>query len=725
MRLLIAIGCIAALLSGASHAEQVYTTAPHDPTQAPVLRPLPPPSLNFYGAPGLIDMPSGEMMPEGQFSQTISYFGGQGRINLAFQPTEWLSATFRYIGIRDLNLFGFSTYYDRGFDVRFRLFKEKRRFPSIVVGLQDFAGTGVYAGEYIVATKTFETPPVLGSRLPGRLKLTGGLGWGRLGTHGGFGGIGTRPNFVGGDTGGELSYDQWFRGPIAPFGGIEWLATDKLGFKLEYSSDAYELETQSSSVFERKSSFNFGVEYQATPRTRVGAYYLYGSEFGISAQIQLSPYFPQAEPVTPAPYPVQARPSRNTNPEAWATTWTASAGAPATLRDELAPVLENDGLLLEALDVSAHSAELRFRNQRYRSNAVAVGRAARWMARILPASIETFRLVPVVRSMPLSTVVIRRSDLEALEHTPNNSQALLAVAGFEDAKPLSSRAVEGKDLYPDFSWSVSPYFTPGYFDPDQPFRIDAGVEVGGTYQPAPGWVLSGRVRQRIAGNLADGRLAPSNLPPVRTDQVLYAQYDTTLNQLYLARYWRPGRDLYARVTGGYFEYGYGGLSTEVLWKPVSSQLALGVEANYAIKRDYDQRLGFQDYKVFTGHASAYLDMNNGFTAQVDMGRYLAGDYGATVSLDRVFNNGWSVGGFFTLTNVSAEDFGEGSFDKGIRFSIPVRWFLGKPSRKSMGTVIRPIQRDGGARVSVPGRLYGPVRNAHRKALSDQWTRFWE
>ena len=725
MRLLIVLGCIAALLSGASHAEQVYTTTPDEPTQAPVLRPLPPPSLNFYGAPGLIDMPSGEMMPEGQFSQTISYFGGQGRINLAFQPTKWLSATFRYIGIRDLNLFGFSTYYDRGFDVRFRLFKEKRRFPSIVVGLQDFAGTGVYAGEYIVATKTFETPPVFGSSLPGRLKLTGGLGWGRLGTHGGFGGIGTRPNFVGGDTGGELSYDQWFRGPIAPFGGIEWLATDKLGFKLEYSSDAYELETQSSSVFERKSSLNFGVEYQATPRTRVGAYYLYGSEFGVSAQIQLSPYFPQAEPVTPAPYPVKARPSRNTNPEAWATTWTASTGAPATLRDELSPVLENDGLLLEALDVSAHSAELRFRNQRYRSNAVAIGRAARWMARILPASIETFRLVPVVRSLPLSTVVIRRSDLEALEHAPNNSQALLALAGFEDAKPLSSRAVEGKDVYPDFSWSVSPYFTPGYFDPDQPFRIDAGVEVGGTYQPTPGWVLSGRVRQRIAGNLADGRLAPSNLPPVRTDQVLYAQYDTTLNQLYLARYWRPGRDLYARVTGGYFEYGYGGLSTEVLWKPVSSQLALGVEANYAIKRDYDQRLGFQDYKVFTGHASAYLDMNNGFAAQLDVGRYLAGDYGATFSLDRVFNNGWSVGGFFTLTNVSAEDFGEGSFDKGIRFSIPVRWFLGKPSRKSMGTVIRPIQRDGGARVSVPGRLYGPVRNAHRKALSDQWTRFWE
>jgi len=75
--------------------------------------------------------------------------------------------------------------------------------------------------------------------------------------------------------------------------------------------------------------------------------------------------------------------------------------------------------------------------------------------------------------------------------------------------------------------------------------------------------------------------------------------------------------------------------------------------------------------------------------------------------------------------VSSQEFGEGSFDKGIRFSMPLNWFLGKPSRKRMGLTIRPIQRDGGARVHVPGRLYGQVRNAHQKALSDGWPRFWE
>ena len=169
----------------------------------------------------------------------------------------------------------------------------------------------------------------------------------------------------------------------------------------------------------------------------------------------------------------------------------------------------------------------------------------------------------------------------------------------------------------------------------------------------------------------------------------------------------------------------GGLSAELLWKPVGSRLALVIEANYVRQRAYDQRLGFLDYSVLTGHASAYYDLGRGYLGQVDVGRYLAGDVGATFAVDRTFDNGWSVGAFFTLTDVSAAQFGEGSFDKGIRFSIPLGWFLGKASRQSLGTTIRPITRDGGARPYVPGRLYGQVRQAHKAALSAQWARVGE
>lgn len=697
----------------------------------PSFTPLPAPSLTFYGTPGLIDMPSAEMMPDGQFTFAVSNFAGQSRFNLSFQAFPWLSATFRYNAIRDLNLFGFSTYYDRGFDLRLRLLKERRLRPEITLGLQDFAGTGVYAGEYIVATKNLTTPGFGAGafRLPGRLKLSAGIGWGRFGSHGSLGSTGTRPSFVGGTTGGQLSYDQWFRGPYAAFGGIEWLANDRLGFKLEYSSDDYVTETQDSSVFEKKSPFNFGVEYQLNQRTRIGAYYLYGSEFGLNMQIQLNP----RNPVTPmrvsAPQPIVPRPARAANPALWDEAWAASEtgrhNAGLQLRGAVAAALKADGLLLESLVLSANAVELRFANLRYGSMAAAVGRAARVLTATMPSSVETFRIIPVQLGMALSAVTIRRSDLEALEFAGMNADALWAVTGVGDAPRQGGGAVLAQDLYPSASWSLAPYFTPAYFDPAQPLRMDFGLALGGRYRPAPGWIVSGTLRHRLAGNVKDGRLSNSVLPHVRSDAVLYAQADTTLNNLYVARQWRAGPDLYARVTLGYLESMYGGISSELLWKPVSSRLGLGVEANYVRQRDFDQRLGFQDYSVFTGHASAYYDFGGGYLGQVDVGRYLAGDLGATFSMDRTFDNGWQVGAFFTLTDVSSADFGEGSFDKGIRFSIPLGWFLGSPSRQSIGTTIRPIQRDGGARLYVPGRLYGQVRQGHARALDGQWARAWE
>ena len=135
-------------------------------------------------------------------------------------------------------------------------------------------------------------------------------------------------------------------------------------------------------------------------------------------------------------------------------------------------------------------------------------------------------------------------------------------------------------------------------------------------------------------------------------------------------------------------------------------------------------LGFQAYSVLTGHASAYYDLGNGFTTQLDVGRYLASDWGATFSLDRVFNNGFRVGGYFTLTEVPFEVFGEGSFDKGLRISIPLSWLTGRPSRDVVTQVIQPILRDGGARLEVANRLYGVTRDYRAQSLRDGWGRFY-
>jgi hypothetical protein len=666
-----------------------------------------------------MDLPSGEAMPDGQLAVAISSFGGQTRTTLSFQFTPRIAGSFRYAAISDWNSDGFDTYYDRSFDLRIVALEESRFLPSVTVGLQDFAGTGIYAGEYIAATKTL---------VPG-LKGTVGLGWGRFGSAHSFGALisDDRPSFDPDDTGGELSTDQWFRGPQSVFGGIEWQPTDRLGLKLEYSTDAYEAETVDRDVFDRKSDWNFGLEYQASDDWRLGAYYMYGAELGVMAQFQLNPQRPARPLRVAAPDPVALRPDRAANPTLWASDWIVIPGAQETLRDALEAPLAAEGIELQALAATGTSIDLRYRNARYLSSANAVGRVARVLARVLPPSIETFHLSPEVAGMPASRVTLRRSALEDLEFTPQAGARLLAQSDISEATPLPETAVTSEIVAPRLTWGIGPYLEQSFFDPDEPWRFELGIEGSATYQFTPNLRLSGAITKEVIGTIADSeRVSNSTLPRVRSDQILYAQEgDPAIENLFLAYNFRPGADLYGRVSAGYLESMFGGVSGELLWKPVDSPLALGVELNYALQRDFDQRFGFQDYDVITGHASVYYEFGEGYLGQVDVGQYLAGDQGATFTLSREFENGWTLGGFFTLTDVSAEEFGEGSFDKGILLSIPVGWILGQPNRTELSTVIRPLQRDGGQRLSVQGRLYDPIRREHARALTQQWERVWQ
>ena len=116
-------------------------------------------------------------------------------------------------------------------------------------------------------------------------------------------------------------------------------------------------------------------------------------------------------------------------------------------------------------------------------------------------------------------------------------------------------------------------------------------------------------------------------------------------------------------------------------------------------------------ELLLAYISGYWDTGYyDYLAQLDYGKYLAGDIGSTLTLTRNFKNGWKAGGFFTLTNASFASFGEGSFDKGIFFTIPLNPFIPYETRGSFGETIRPIQGDGGARLEVEGRLYNKVND---------------
>ncbi|MFN6977598.1 MAG: YjbH domain-containing protein, partial [Gemmobacter sp.] len=377
------------------------------PSLAPAAEPrvLTRPTRNVYGVTGLIDMPSGEMQREGDFSISATGFGPFTRTAITYQITPWMQGSFRYSGVAGLRLAGFGpndVYYDRSFDLRLRVIREGQWRPSVVIGFQDFIGTGNFSSEYIVATK----------HIVPRVKVTAGLGWGRLGTVDPIITTGTRPR-PGTPTGGTPNFGQWFRGPAALFGGIEWQPTDKLGFKVEYSSDGYVLESQRQAIFARKSQVNFAVEYEVQPGIRLGAQYLYGNRLGLSASIALNTRDRAGGNVLygPGALPVAVRPARAAAPQAWGTSWADTPGAAAGLRKPLEDALGAEGIALVALAVTAGRAEVRIANRRYDAAAQAVGRTARIMARVLPASVEQFDIVTVEGQVAASKVTFRRSDL--------------------------------------------------------------------------------------------------------------------------------------------------------------------------------------------------------------------------------------------------------------------------------------------------------------------------
>ena len=77
--------------------------------------------------------------------------------------------------------------------------------------------------------------------------------------------------------------------------------------------------------------------------------------------------------------------------------------------------------------------------------------------------------------------------------------------------------------------------------------------------------------------------------------------------------------------------------------------------------------------------------------KLSFGEYLAGDVGSSFEISRSFSSGVKFGAFATFTDVTFEQFGEGSFDKGIFFNIPIYGNF-------INYTWRPLTKDPGARL---------------------------
>ena len=77
------------------------------------------------GLQGGIDMPNAEMLPNSTITYGFSYLPGTLRNSVSAQISPRISASFKYSGIGDKDIFalGFGTW-DRSFDIKVLLLKE-------------------------------------------------------------------------------------------------------------------------------------------------------------------------------------------------------------------------------------------------------------------------------------------------------------------------------------------------------------------------------------------------------------------------------------------------------------------------------------------------------------------------------------------------------------------------------------------------------------------------
>jgi hypothetical protein len=380
------------------------------------------------------------------------------------------------------------------------------------------------------------------------------------------------------------------------------------------------------------------------------------------------------------------------------------------------------GLKGVSFAIDGNRARLAFTQTRYRDNAKAIGRAVRVVMRHLPPDIEAIRLDLVQNGFTIVSVNLQRADLERAIENAGSPEEVWANAQLT-AGDTAFRGFTNAKAYPDFTWSLTPQLEQDLGGPNNFFIYEVYAALSAEATLRRGWTVGGIFGAGLFGNLSQLTLeSNSTLPHVRSDLKDYLKdgkygiYDLQTDYMF-----DIAPDWYGRVSAGLLEQMFGGIDAEVLYRPHGERWAVGLDVNHVWQRGFHELFGFQGYNVTTAHLSFYYKLPFfHLTAKLSVGQYLAGDRGATLELSRKFDNGIVVGAFATRTNVSAAQFGEGSFDKGIFISIPLDLFFGSPTQAKATYVYRPLTRDGGQMLDIKKPLYDETDGADADTLGEDW-----
>lgn len=769
------MAAVAVFVMGAIHARA--DTDPYTDIQ-----PVPTPSL--YGGVGLLDMRNARFMPDGYFWIDGDVKKPDNRVSVNFQAAPWLETTFRFTVDYGVPPPGQRAYYKYSTDMKFRLFQEGEYTPQVAFGMQDFIGLGLFSAEYLVASKRWGPLDLTLGAGWGRLATVPSFKNPLCSLITSFCTRETFGNDSFGSNGGVPLVNSFLRGQnVGLFGGVEYQTPiPKLTLKVEYSSDGYSVEsTTLNHVTGRITNYagepvNVGVQYRFWSNVDLGVAYMYGNWLSVNLDIILNPNEPiwpiRIDPQPPIVAradadvramgaagavagpnsalderwrehfvdlakipPLDRRPpdpsmasASSTHSSAPAAGQSAPASPPPDTLALMRQSIEDQYLDVDGIAIRKDVVKVMIENLQYLRDAEAISRTIRALSASAPPDINVFEVTVAYAHVPITTVTVPRSQIDAMGVQTGTPAELWASSILADAAP-STR--DGPILgYPRFNWSVFPGIREDLFDPNNPAYVGVGASVSTSLEIIPGLVLYDQGTYKLWSDFNNiTRTSNSLLPHVRSDVALYLKNGFTgINNLYFADYFKPAPEIYARLSAGIIEDMFGAVGGEALYRPYGQRWAVGADLYEAFQRNTNELFGFgqYNYHVLTGHATLYVETPwDDTTAVVRVGRYLAGDYGGTFELLKRFDTGVVIGAWATFTNVPFSKFGEDSFDKGIKIVIPTEWLLPFGSQTSYELDLRPVQRDGGQALSNDATLYDLTQPSSYGDLQRQWAHVFQ
>lgn len=708
--------CSNILLIAPIYAEEADYLA-SAPFQGPQLKP----SQTDFGGVGLMQMPSGRMAEDGALSFGYSNNSEYQFYSISLQLMPWLETTMRYAQVDDVlyssdeSFSGDTKYTDKGIDTKIRLLKENHWLPEVSVGLRDLGGTGLFDGEFIAATKRFSTDGY------GQFDLTLGLGWGYFGTRGNISNplCNAADRFCDriseySDNGGSVDYNRWFTGSSSLFGGVEYQTPyEPLRLKLEYDGNDYSQDfpvTRGGIDMTPRTPWNVGAVYAVNDGFNIRLSY----ERGTTAVLgfTLSTNFDTIKtPWVDDPIPALGTQQATTlNDVDW-----------KKLDHELKTVA---GYKTDSIYQDGDTVSIIAEQNKYRDRDVAAERAAAVLANNLPTDIVTYNIIEENKNLPLKSTEISAQNYRNIANinyiNPSIKDAITDIPPEE---------IHSDPLYENFeplSFGIAPRLTQSVGQPEKFYIYNLSLDGNASYWLNPHLELSSSVTLNVINNLDELNFT---VPPdgtsnyrVRTLVRAYVENnDAYMSNLQLTWFQKYGQNWYQQIYGGYLETMFAGVGTEILYRQPNSNWAIGADVNAIAQRDPDSVFGvFQndnDYgnnaKVLargtTGHVSLYYQPQWSFLEdtmfRVDVGKFLATDVGARLDFSKQYKSGVIVGAFASKTNMSAEEFGEGSFTKGFYLSIPFDTIYLKPSNTRAKFGWLPLTRDGGRVLDKRNNLF--------------------